>query len=119
MWARAIVPSSALGAFVPSNGINIAVIGTGNQSQVDLPAFLQQPDAQDVAACDVNTASHEYKTPQQFLGRKPGHDRVNGYCAKKMRLKRKICWDPKLEQIIGDDEASKMLSRPLRAPWTM
>jgi len=35
-----------------------------------------------------------------------------------MLLKRKIKFDPKTEQIIGDDEASKMLSRPLRAPWS-
>jgi len=81
--APAIVPSSVLAASAPSNRINLAVIGTGNQSQVDLPAFLQQPDAQVVAVCDVNTASYGYKTPQQFLGRKPGQDRVNAYYAKK------------------------------------
>jgi hypothetical protein len=35
-----------------------------------------------------------------------------------MRLRRKIKFDPQKEQIIGDDEASNMLSRPLRAPWS-
>lgn len=35
-----------------------------------------------------------------------------------MLLKRKIKFDPQTEQIIGDDEASRMLSRPLRAPWS-
>ena len=34
-----------------------------------------------------------------------------------MQLKRKISWDPATEQIIGDDEASARLGRPLRAPW--
>ncbi|MBI5685639.1 MAG: Gfo/Idh/MocA family oxidoreductase [Verrucomicrobia bacterium] len=34
-----------------------------------------------------------------------------------MLLKRKIKFDPQTEQIVGDDEAAKMLSRPLRAPW--
>ena len=34
-----------------------------------------------------------------------------------MRLKRKIHWDPAKEQIVGDDEAAKMLARPMRAPW--
>jgi predicted dehydrogenase len=81
--APAIVPSSVLGAFTPNNRINVAEIGTGNQSQVDLPAFLQQPDAQVVAVCDVNTASHGYSKPEQFLGRKPGQERVNAYYAKK------------------------------------
>lgn len=34
-----------------------------------------------------------------------------------MRLKTKIKFDPEREQIIGNDEASAMFSRPLRAPW--
>lgn len=80
--APTIVPSSVLGTFAPSNRINIAEIGTGNQSQVDLPAFLRQDDVQVVAVCDVNTASYGYKAPKQFLGRKPGQDRVNAYYAK-------------------------------------
>ena len=37
-----------------------------------------------------------------------------------MRLGReKLRWDPRTEQIIGDDEAAKMLSRPYRAPWAL
>ena len=36
-----------------------------------------------------------------------------------MLLKRKIRWDPEKEEIVGDAEAAKMLSRPLRAPWTL
>jgi predicted dehydrogenase len=34
-----------------------------------------------------------------------------------MRLQRKIRFDPRREQIVGDSEAAAMLSRPLRAPW--
>jgi len=37
-----------------------------------------------------------------------------------MRLGRdSLRWNPKTEQIIGDDEAAKMLIRPYRAPWTL
>jgi predicted dehydrogenase len=37
-----------------------------------------------------------------------------------MRLNReKLRWDPRTEQIVGDDEAAKMLSRPYRAPWAL
>ncbi len=37
-----------------------------------------------------------------------------------MRLKReKLRWDPRTEQIVGDDEASKMLTRAYRSPWTL
>jgi predicted dehydrogenase len=33
------------------------------------------------------------------------------------RLRRKIRWDPATEQIIGDADASRMLSRAMRSPW--
>ena len=33
------------------------------------------------------------------------------------RLKRKVCWDPEKEEIVGDAEAGRMLSRAMRAPW--
>lgn len=36
-----------------------------------------------------------------------------------IRLKRPIKWDPEAEQIVGDEEASKMLDRPMRQPYTM
>jgi hypothetical protein len=36
-----------------------------------------------------------------------------------MRLGRKIRWDPATEQIIGDDQAARMLSRPMRSPWRL
>jgi len=34
-----------------------------------------------------------------------------------IRLGRKIRFDPKTERILGDEEADRMLSRPLRPPW--
>jgi predicted dehydrogenase len=36
-----------------------------------------------------------------------------------IRLGRPIQWDPQKEQIVNDGEASKMLDRPMRAPWAM
>jgi predicted dehydrogenase len=36
-----------------------------------------------------------------------------------MRLGRKLKWDPDKERFVGDDEANKMLSRPMRKPWTL
>jgi len=34
-----------------------------------------------------------------------------------VRLGRKLNWDPEKERFINDDEANRMLSRPMRAPW--
>jgi predicted dehydrogenase len=36
-----------------------------------------------------------------------------------MLLDRKVQWDPEKEVFVGDDEANKMLRRPMRAPWTL
>jgi len=36
-----------------------------------------------------------------------------------MRLGRKLKWDPDKEQFIGDEQANRMLGRPMRSPWTL
>jgi predicted dehydrogenase len=36
-----------------------------------------------------------------------------------IRTGRKIQWDPAKEQIVGDDAANRMVSRPYRAPWSL
>lgn len=76
-----IVPSRVLGQFAPSNRVNVAMIGAGNQSSIDTKAFLAEPDTQIVAICDVNRASAGYKTEEQFLGREPVRQMVEQYYA--------------------------------------
>jgi hypothetical protein len=34
-------------------------------------------------------------------------------------IKRPLKWDPVKEQFINDDEANRMLSRPMRSPWRL
>ncbi|MHC4574104.1 MAG: Gfo/Idh/MocA family protein [Planctomycetota bacterium] len=34
-----------------------------------------------------------------------------------MKTGRKLKWDPQKERFIGDDEANRLLSRPMRSPW--
>jgi hypothetical protein len=34
-----------------------------------------------------------------------------------MRLRRKVRWDPVKETFIGDDQAARMMERPMRSPW--
>lgn len=36
-----------------------------------------------------------------------------------LRLGRRLRWDPDAEAFPGDDEANRMLGRPMRAPWTV
>jgi hypothetical protein len=36
-----------------------------------------------------------------------------------IKLKRKLRWDPQGENFINDDEANRMLDRPMRAPWRL
>jgi hypothetical protein len=36
-----------------------------------------------------------------------------------IKLKRKLRWDPAGEAFVGDDEANRMLDRPMRGPWKL
>ena len=46
-------------------------------------------------------------------------DIISHLCDIAIRTKRKITWDPKKEMIVNDPAASRRLSRPMRAPWTL
>ena len=36
-----------------------------------------------------------------------------------MLLGRKLRWDPERERFVGDPAANRMLSRPMREPWSL
>ena len=36
-----------------------------------------------------------------------------------IRLGRKLRWDPEKEEFVGDEQANRMLTRPMRSPWRM
>ncbi|QDU55083.1 Gfo/Idh/MocA family protein [Aeoliella mucimassa] len=60
--APTIIPSSALGrdgAVPPSERITVGGIGIGNRGTYDLNCFLQQPDVQFKAVCDVKANRRE------------------------------------------------------------
>jgi predicted dehydrogenase len=56
IFAPTIIPSSALGrdgAVAPSERVVVGGIGIGNRGTYDLGCFLEQPDVQFVAVCDI------------------------------------------------------------------
>jgi predicted dehydrogenase len=46
-------------------------------------------------------------------------DLISHMCDIAVRLDRKITWDPKKDEIVGDSQAARMLHRPMRSPWTL
>jgi len=71
--APLILPRKLFGATAPSNRITIGMIGMGRQAyHANLPAFLNAPDAQVVAVCDVDSWRCEQgrQKVDQFYGGK-------------------------------------------------
>jgi predicted dehydrogenase len=79
--APSIVPASVFGAAAPSNRVQVACIGTGNQGIGILRRFMTNADVQIVAVCDLNRGSRGYKSEDQYLGREPACKVVNEYYA--------------------------------------
>ena len=78
-----VVPGSVFGSNPPSERVTVGVIGCGNQTRVDVPSMLRLDDVQITAVCDVNRGSHDYRTPEHYLGREPVQKKVNDFYAKK------------------------------------
>jgi len=95
-------------------------------------------------ASDTNILREKIGSDEIQLGRSPGHhaDFIN--CIKSRGVPmasaqigyhsavichllnisiqlggRKLKWDPEKGQVIGDDQANRMLARPMRAPWSL
>ncbi len=81
-----IAPSVIRSAAAPSNRIHVGLIGTGNQCMgVLLKQFLQRPDVQVVAVCDVNRGSLGYKGDDDFYGREPARQQIDQHYADQRR----------------------------------
>jgi predicted dehydrogenase len=86
------VPASVFGSSAPSNRINLACIGVGNQGYAVMQRFLKYADCQVVAVCDVNAGSHGYRDADQFRGREPAKQEVERhYAEEKGTTKYKGC----------------------------
>ncbi|MFQ5639546.1 MAG: Gfo/Idh/MocA family oxidoreductase [bacterium] len=80
----AIVPRHVLGGpgfIAPSDKINLAMIGTGNQGTHDMKQFLEIPEVQVIAVCDVYDECTYWK--DTVVGRKPAKKIVEKHYAGK------------------------------------
>ncbi len=69
-----LVPSSALGkagTVAPSNRVVLACIGVGWQGTSNMESFLNEPDAQVVAVCDIDT--NHLHNARDIINRKYGN----------------------------------------------
>jgi glucose-fructose oxidoreductase len=115
-------------------GDNTRFVGTEGSIEVSRgtwkaePASLKDAElgANDVHLVDSRNHYQNFvdciktrKDPVSFIEDAVRSDIISHLGDIAIRLKRKIRWDWEKEEILGDPEASKMLSRPLRAPWTL
>lgn len=93
--ALTIVPRSVLGGagqIAPSERTTLAAIGVGGQGMQNLSAFLEFPEMQAVAVCDVNRESGGYLSwnwgqgkDRQICGREPARRLVDEHYGKQRR----------------------------------
>lgn len=83
------------------------------------PNDVQLPVSAGSHAWDFIEAVKSRRQPVSNLTDAVRSDILSHLCDIAVRLKRKVTWDPKKEEIVGDVDASKMMHRPMRAPWTL
>ncbi len=92
------------------------------------PADLAKADLGAATAKLVDSSNHAQnfvdsvksrKDPVSFIEDAVNSDIVSHLGDIAVRVGRKLTWDWEKEDFAGDAEASKMLKRPLRAPWTL
>lgn len=90
-----IIPAGCVGRngqVAPSDKINLAFIGAGNQTTNDVMEFLADDRVQVTLICDVNKKSDGY-WDGRVAGREYIRDIVNGYYSKKYERKYNACDD--------------------------
>ncbi|MDX1285584.1 MAG: Gfo/Idh/MocA family oxidoreductase, partial [Draconibacterium sp.] len=93
--APMIIPASCVGKggqTAPSDRINLAFIGAGNQATNDVMDFLKDDRVQVTLICDPNVRSEGY-WDGRVAGREYIRDLVNGFYTKKYEKKYRACKD--------------------------
>jgi predicted dehydrogenase len=113
----------------------VAYYGTEGTLIVDLRSWEVIPEPKTTLEAVKGTASPKDAREnhvKDFLDcvrsrRRPGTDVEIGHNVSTvaalgnlaLRTKRSITWDAAKEQVVGDDEANKLITRPYRTPWKL
>jgi len=81
----------------------------------DTELYVSNQHEKNFADC-VRAGSTKTITPIEVAHRSTSVCLLGGIC---LKLGRKLQWDPKAEKFVNDDEANKMLSYPMRKPWSL
>jgi myo-inositol 2-dehydrogenase / D-chiro-inositol 1-dehydrogenase len=90
-----IIPAACVGKggqTAPSDKINLAIIGAGNQASNDVMDFLADDRVVVTLICDVNKKSDGY-WDGRVAGREYIRDVVNGFYSKKYDRRYRVCND--------------------------
>ncbi len=81
-----IIPASAMGRGpipAPSDRITMGFIGMGSMGMNNLRGFIEKPDVQVLAVCDVNRSGDNYAGRGGLKGREPSRQLVEQYYAER------------------------------------
>jgi len=121
-----IVPSTVFGADAPSNRVHVGLIGCGNIGTNYHSNYLKKmQDVRVVAVCDAYKSRRlaraaDFNRHYSGTAVTKAHADFRELIARSdidAQTKRVITWDPKKEQIVGDKDAAKMITRPYRKEW--
>lgn len=108
-----LLPARILGqanAPAPSNRVSIGCIGLGIQGIGNLKTFLGHPGARVIAV-------RGRTQPAAPIEASLRSDTICHLAQVAIKRQRPLRWSPERESFLDDEEANRLLDRPMRAPW--
>jgi predicted dehydrogenase len=110
--------------FIPTGKAEPTLKGKAFMETDKFPGDATEPDAEPFAASANRRHQQDFLRAIASRG-KPLADIEQGYISTatcilanhSMKLGRSLTWDAERQQVVGDDEANKLLRRPYRSPW--
>jgi predicted dehydrogenase len=110
--------------FFPTGSTKPKLSGTALFEEVKYPEDKTEKDLERHVASAIRRHWIDFLKARETRS-KPVADIEQGYISSSscilanlsQKLGRSLTWDPERHQVVGDDEANKLLKRPYRAPW--